>query len=160
ADSNGYFNADSHRPLAWKYRDYVISSFNRDKPYDEFVREQIAGDELSGYVPGGDVTPEMVERLIATHFLRNAPDGAGESDGNDHEQMIDRYTVSEGNLQVTINGLLGLTIQCAKCHSHKFEPISHEEYYRLQAILYPAYLPTKWSKPNQRVVAVASVAER
>jgi Protein of unknown function (DUF1553)/Protein of unknown function (DUF1549)/Planctomycete cytochrome C len=160
ADSNGYFNADSHRPHAWRYRDYVISAFNRDKPYDEFVREQIAGDELSGYVPGGDVTPDMVERLTATHFLRNAPDGTGESDGNPDEVAIDRYTVIEGNLQITIHGLLGLTIQCAKCHSHKFEPISQEEYYRLQAILYSAYIPAKWVKPNDRVVTVATVTVR
>jgi hypothetical protein len=102
----------------------------------------------------------MVERLTATHFLRNAPDGTGESDGNPDEVAIDRYTVIEGNLQITIHGLLGLTIQCAKCHSHKFEPISHEEYYRLQAILYAAYLPTKWVKPNDRAVTVATVAER
>ncbi|HMC64412.1 MAG TPA: DUF1549 domain-containing protein, partial [Gemmataceae bacterium] len=56
ADSNGYFNADSERPLAYRYRDYVIRSFNQDKPYDQFVREQLAGDEIAGYVPGGDVT--------------------------------------------------------------------------------------------------------
>ena len=69
ADSNGYFNADTHRPLAWKYRDWVIRALNGDRAYDEFVREQIAGDELVGYVPGGGVTPEMVPSLTATHFL-------------------------------------------------------------------------------------------
>src|SRR5712691_4368356 len=61
ADSNGYFNADSDRPLAWRYRDYVVKAFNADKPYDRFVKEQLAGDELVGYTPSGDVTPEMVE---------------------------------------------------------------------------------------------------
>src|SRR5262245_39789219 len=66
ADSNGYFNADSDRPLAWRYRDYVVRAFNADKPYDRFVKEQIAGDELAGYSPSGDVTPDMVEGLIAT----------------------------------------------------------------------------------------------
>src|SRR5262249_31409149 len=79
ADSNGYFSADSDRPLAWRYRDYVIRSFNADKPYDRFVTEQLAGDELVGYTPGGDITPNMVEALTATHFLRNAPDGPGAS---------------------------------------------------------------------------------
>src|SRR6266498_1376211 len=59
ADSNGYFSADSDRPLAWKYRDYVVRSFNADKPYDRFVREQLAGDELAGFTPDGDVTPAM-----------------------------------------------------------------------------------------------------
>src|SRR2546430_2010172 len=78
ADSNGYFNADSHRPFAWKYRDYVIRSFNIDKPYARFVQEQLAGDELAGYGPDGDVTPATAELLTATHFLRNAPDGSGE----------------------------------------------------------------------------------
>ncbi len=154
ADSNGYFSADSDRPLAYRYRDYVINSFNRDKPYDLFVREQLAGDELSGYAPGKEVTPEMVEPLVATHFLRNAPDGTGESDGNPDEQRTDRFTVLEGNLQNVMNCLLGITIQCTRCHSHKFEPITHEEYYRLQAIFFPAYCPERWIKPNDRVVTL------
>ncbi len=160
ADSNGYFNADSDRPLAWKYRDYVIRSFNADKPYDRFVMEQLAGDELAGFVPDGDVTPTMVELLTATHFLHNAPDGTGESDGNPDEVRIDRFTVLEGTLQITMNCLLGLTIQCARCHEHKFEPISHKEYYSLQAIFFPAYNPDHWQKPSERVVAVAGRTER
>ena len=156
ADSNGYFNADSDRPLAWKYRDWVIRSFNADMPFDRFVRAQLAGDELAGYTPGGDVTPEMADLLVATHFLRNAPDGSGESDGNPDEVRTDRLTVLEGNLHNTMNSLLGITIQCARCHSHKFEPIEHEEYYRLQAILSPVYCPERWVKPNDRTVTVAT----
>jgi hypothetical protein len=156
ADSNGYFNADSDRPLAWKYRDYVVRSFNTDKPYDQFVREQLAGDELAGYRPGGDVTPAMVESLIATHFLRNAPDGTGESDGNPDEVRTDRLTVLEGNVQNVVNCLLGLTVQCARCHDHKFEPISQKEYYGLQALLFPVYNPDRWSKPNDRVVVAGT----
>ncbi|MBM4073603.1 MAG: DUF1553 domain-containing protein [Planctomycetes bacterium] len=160
ADSNGYFNADSDRPLAWQYRDYVIRSFNADKSYDRFIMEQLAGDELAGYRPDGDVTPEMAELLTATHFLRNAPDGTGESDGNPDEVRIDRYTVLEGNLQVAMTCLLGITIQCARCHRHKFEPISHAEYYSLQAILFPVYNPERWTKPNDRVVTVGTRLER
>jgi hypothetical protein len=159
ADSNGYFNADSDRHFAWRYRDYVIKSFNDDKPYDRFVREQLAGDEVAGLVPGGTVTPEMVELLTATHFLRNAPDGTGESDGNPDEVRVDRYTVLEGTLQVTMNSLLGITIQCARCHEHKFEPIAHDEYYRLQAIFFPAYNPERWTMPKDRLVAIATPAE-
>ena len=159
ADSNGYFNADSDRPLAWKYRDYVVKSFNADKPYDQFVREQLAGDELVGYAPGGDVTPAMVEALTATHFLRNAPDGTGESDGNPDEVRIDRFTVLEGNVQNLANSLLGLTVQCARCHDHKFEPVTQAEYYGLQALLFPVYNPEKWTVPNTRVVAVGMKAE-
>jgi hypothetical protein len=154
ADSNGYFDADSDRPLAWRYRDYVIRAFNTDKPYDRFVREQLAGDELAGYRPGGDVTPAMAELLTATHFLRDAPDGTGESDGNPDEVRTDRFTVLEGTLQITMNCLLGTTIQCARCHGHKFEPISHKEYYQLQAIFFPVYNPDRWTKPQERVVAV------
>jgi hypothetical protein len=160
ADSNGYFSADSDRPLAWRYRDYVIGAFNRDKPYDGFVREQLAGDEMAGYRPGGDVTPEMVEPLTATHFLRNAPDGTGESDGNPDEVRTDRFSVLEGTLQITMNCLLGVTIQCARCHEHKFEPISHKEYYALQAVFYPAYCPDRWTAPKDRVVTVGTAAAR
>lgn len=159
ADSNGYFNADSDRPLAWKYRDYVVKAFYADKPYDRFVREQLAGDEFAGYTPTGDVTPAMVEALTATHFLRNAPDGTGESDGNPDEVRTDRFTVLEGNVQNILNCLLGLTVQCARCHDHKFEPISQEEYYGLQALLFPVYNPERWTKPNERVVTVGKKAE-
>ncbi|HEY1861701.1 MAG TPA: DUF1553 domain-containing protein [Gemmataceae bacterium] len=160
ADSNGYFSADSDRPLAHRYRDYVIRSFNDDKPYDRFVCEQLSGDEMAGFVPSGDVTPDMRELLTATHFLRNAPDGTGESDGNPDEVRTDRLTVLEGNLQNCMNCLFGITIQCARCHDHKFEPVTQEEYYRLQAILYPVYSPDRWTKPSERVVAVASKLER
>ncbi len=160
ADSNGYFDADSARPLAYRYRDYVVRAFNRDTPYDRFVREQLAGDELAGYVPDGDVTPAMAGLLVATHFLRNAPDGTGESDGNPDEVRTDRFSVLEGTLQITMNCLLGLTIQCARCHAHKFEPITHEEYYQLEAIFYPAYCPDRWVMPKDRVVSVARRAAR
>jgi hypothetical protein len=159
AESNGYFSADSDRPLAWRYRDYVVRAVNADRPYDRFVTEQLAGDELVGFTPGGDVTPGMVEALTATHFLRNAPDGTGESDGNPDEVRTDRFTVLEGTLQNAMNCLLGVTIQCARCHEHKFEPVSQAEYYGLQAIFFPGYNPARWTKPNDRVVAVARRAE-
>lgn len=159
-ESNGYFHVDKFRPLAYRYRDYVVRSFNQDKPYDLFVREQLAGDEMAGYEHNGDVTPEMVDLLTATHFLRNGPDGTSESDGNAIERRIDRICVSEGTLQITMNSLLGITIQCARCHEHKFEPIKHEDYYRLQAIFMGAYNPDRWLKPDERAVAIASRAKR
>ncbi len=154
ADSNGYFNADSDRPLAHQYRDYVVRSINADKPFDQFVREQIAGDELSGFKPDQhrhQATPEMIEMLIATHYLRNGQDGSGESDGNPDEVRIDRYTALESAQQIIASSLLGLTLQCAKCHDHKFEPISQLDFYRFQSVLYPAYNPDQWIKPNDRV---------
>ncbi len=155
ADSNGYFNADSDRPLAYRYRDYVIRSMNEDKPFDEFVREQIAGDELSGFDPKlheRAATPRMIELLEATHFLRNGPDGSGESDGNPEEVRIDRYYALDGTQQVLGSSLLGLTIQCAKCHDHKFEPIPQRDYYQLQAFLFPIFNLDHWIKPNDRFV--------
>ncbi|PYI80204.1 MAG: hypothetical protein DME26_22030 [Verrucomicrobia bacterium] len=160
ADSNGYFDADSDRPLAYQYRDYVVSSFNHDKPFDQFIREQIAGDELVGYHPDSDITPATVELLVATHFLRNAPDGTGESDGNALEQRVDRFSVIEGTVQIVGSVFLGLTVQCARCHDHKFEPFTQEEYYGLQAIFRPAYDPDKWLKPNERALVIGTKAAR
>ena len=155
ADSNGYFNADSDRPLAYRYRDYVIKAMNKDMPLDRFLREQIAGDEISGFTPGQTVTTEVADRLIATHFLRNGQDGSGESDGNPDEVRVDRYTALESSQQIIASSLLGLTMQCAKCHSHKFEPITHEDYYQFQAILspvFPAATDSLWIKPQARFV--------
>jgi hypothetical protein len=160
ADSNGYFSADSDRPLAWKFRDYVVHSINADKPLARFIQEHIAGDELAGYTAGGDVRPEMVEPLIATHFWRNAPDGTSESDGNPLEVKVDKYAVIEGNVQVLGSAFLGVTMQCARCHDHKFEPIAQSEYYGLQAIIRPAFDPERWLKPNERSIEVGLRAER
>ncbi|QEH34431.1 Planctomycete cytochrome C [Aquisphaera giovannonii] len=153
ADSNGYFNADTDRPLAYRYRDYVIRCWAEDRPLDRFIREQIAGDELVGYHPGGPATRPMVESLIATHFLRNAPDGTGESDGNPDELTADRYAVLEGATQVIGSSMLGLSLQCARCHDHKFEPVSQRDYYALYAILAPAYNVRDWVKPADRSIA-------
>ena len=160
ADSNGYFNADSDRPLAWKYRDYVVRSIRSDKPFDAFIQEQIAGDELVGFVRDGDASPAIAEALIATHFLRNPPDGTGESDGNPLEVKVDQYTVLEGAVQLVGNAFLGVTLQCARCHDHKFEPVRQADYYALEAVLRPAFDPTAWRKPQARKVELATRVER
>jgi hypothetical protein len=155
ADSNGYFNADTDRPLAYRYRDYVVDSLNSDWPLDQFVREQLAGDELAfaaGYRAGQSASPEIIRWLIATHFLRNGQDGSGESDGNPDEVRADRYYALEASQQLVGGSLMGLTIQCAKCHDHKFEPITQRDFYQLQAILYPAFSIDNWVKPNDRFV--------
>jgi hypothetical protein len=152
ADSNGYFNADSDRPLAWRYRDWVVRALNRDMPFDRFVREQLAGDELARFIPGNDATPETIELLEATHYLRNGQDGSGESDGNPDEVRADRYYAIESIIQNVTNSLFGLTIQCAKCHDHKFEPILQRDYYQMQAIFAPAFNLQQWVKPNERFV--------
>jgi Protein of unknown function (DUF1553)/Protein of unknown function (DUF1549) len=120
ADSDGY-NADGPRPNAYRYRDYVIKAFNDDKPYDRFVKEQIAGDEL---------WPTEKEALIATGFLRNFPDEINARDLNLKKQEIaNDLTDTVGTV------LLGSTIGCAQCHNHKFDKISQKEYYQLQAFL-------------------------
>ncbi len=159
ADSNGYFNADTDRPYAYRYRDYVIRAINADKPWNRFIQEQLAGDELAGYQPGGDVTPQMVELLEAAHFLRNSPDGTDSSDGNPDEVKADKYAVLEGTLQIMGSSLFGLTVQCARCHDHKFEPFSQRDYYQLQAVIYPAFNVEQWVKPKERVISTATKAE-
>lgn len=161
ADSNGYFNADTDRPFAYRYRDYVIRSINNDKPFDQFIREQLAGDELCGDAGNAPLTPRTVELLTATHFLRNSQDGSGESDGNPDERRTDRATVLQGTLQITMNSLFGITIQCARCHDHKFEPVSQADYYSLQSVFYPAfpaYDPDHWVMPKDRLREVPSLA--
>jgi len=162
ADSNGYFNADSDRPLAYRYRDYVVRSINADKPFDQFVREQIAGDELAGFNPARhrrEATPEMIDMLVATHYLRSGQDGSGESDGNAEEVRIDRYTALESAQQIVASSLLGLTFQCAKCHDHKLEPLTQADFYRFQSVLFPAYNPEQWVKPNDRFTYASEPAE-
>ncbi len=148
--------------MAFKYRDYVVRALNADKPFNRFVQEQIAGDELSGYRADqhrGAATSEMIEMLTATHYLRNGQDGSGESDGNPDEVRIDRYTALESSQQIIASSLLGLTFQCAKCHDHKFEPLSQRDYYNFQSVLFPAFNPDKWVKPNDRIVEASLTEE-
>ena len=132
SDSNGYFSADSDRPLAYRYRDYVIRAFNSDRPLDQIVREQLAGDELAGARHGDDATPATIDLLIASHFLRNGQDGTGESDGNPDEVRADKYAVLEGAIQIIGSSLLGLTLQCAQVPSTtSSRPVAQQEYYRI-----------------------------
>jgi len=115
------------------------------------LREQLAGDELSGWAPGQPATPEIIELLEATHFLRNGQDGTGESDGNPDELRTDRYYALESEMQMMGSCLFGLTLQCCKCHDHKFEPLTQRDYFAFQAILYPAFNVEKWTKPQDRI---------
>ncbi len=118
ADSAGY-NADPVRPLAYKYRDYVIAAFNRDVPYDRFVQEQLAGDELF---------PESADAVVATGFNRLPPD---ESNASDvllaRQDMLNDLTATVGAV------FLAQSMGCAQCHDHKFDAISQRDFYRLQA---------------------------
>jgi hypothetical protein len=121
ADTNGY-ELDADRPHAWRYRDYVVDSFNRDRRYDVFLKQQVAGDELW---PGDN------EALIATGFHRAGPIHL--VGGNQDEEMNRQEVLSEmaGGIGSVF---LGLTVGCAKCHNHKFDPILQADYYRLQAL--------------------------
>lgn len=118
AESQGYQH-DFVRPYAWRYRDYVIESFNKDKPYDRFLKEQLAGDELQPYSD---------ENLIATGFL-----AAARISGNQEDEGIQRNDVLVDIVNATGSVMLGLTLECAQCHNHKLDPISQRDYYRLQA---------------------------
>ncbi len=164
AESNGYSDADSERPLAYRYRDYVIRAFNRDLPFTEFLREQLTGDELAfellgGEIPTGPVDAKVVELLEATHFLRNQQDGTGESDGNPEEVRADRRAVLEGGVELWGSALFGLTLKCARCHDHKFEPLKQADYYRLCAVLAPVYDEETWKPPNERLTYAVTAAE-
>ena len=117
ADSGG-FEFDVDRREMWRYRDYVVNAFNSDKPYAQFVRDQIAGDE---YAPVTD------EARIATGFLRLGPEGGGGGERG-------RQDALEDVIGATTLTFTGLTVACARCHNHKFDPIPQKDYYRIQAV--------------------------
>ena len=122
----------------WRYRDYVIAAFNHDKPYDRFITEQLAGDELNDWRKAAHWTPAMREALIATGYLRTARDLTQEDVGVIPQNF---FGILHDTLEITGTGLLGLTINCARCHDHKFDPITQDDYYRMMAIFTPAYNP-------------------
>jgi hypothetical protein len=131
AESNGY-ERDGPKPHAWRYRDYVIDSFNSDKPYDQFVREQLAGDELAEAALQSELTltPKWRASLIATGFYRlhiwdDEPDDTAAAEFDDLDDM----------LSTTSTAFLGLSVGCARCHDHKFDPISQADYYSLLGFL-------------------------
>ena len=132
ADSEGKRSADPIRLHAWRYRDYVIRALNSDKPYDRFLQEQIAGDELYNFREADVITPEMMDALVATGFLRMAPDGTG-SDIVD--TVEERFEVVADEMEILGSAVLGLTLRCAQCHSHKYDHIPQQAYYRLVAVL-------------------------
>src|SRR5437016_4740451 len=144
SDSEGLIDEDLIRPHAWRYRDYVIRSLNSDKRYDQFLTEQIAGDELFDYKKVKQITPEIIDKLAATGFLRMVPDGTY-STGN--ASVPERFNVVADEIEVLSSSVLGLTMGCARCHDHKYDPIPQRDYYRLSAILQTAYDPYDWMTP-------------
>ena len=161
ADSNGYAEADSVRPHAWRYRDYVIRSINADKGWNKFITEQIAGDELAGVTQENAVERAADSRvqdlLAATGFLRMAPDGTGDEVA---DATVARNQVVAETIKVVSSSLLGLTVGCAECHDHRYEPISHVDYHAMRAIFEPALDPKNWRNPAQRQVSLYTAEDR
>lgn len=129
AESEGY-RLDAYRPNVWPYRDYVIRSLNNDKPYDQFVREQLAGDEMLAAMKAVPETQDDLDLLAATGFLRHTIYEYNQRDSEGQWKLI----VNEVT-DVTADVFMGLSVQCAQCHDHKFDPILQKDYYRLQAFL-------------------------
>jgi hypothetical protein len=156
ADSDGNGNDDSPRPYSFKYRDYVVRAVNADKPLDRFVIEQLAGDELVPR-PWNELTPDKAELLAATGFLRTAADGT--STGGGDEPLAANQVVAD-TLKIVGSTLLGLTVGCAQCHDHRYDPIPQADYYRLRAIFEPALDTAHWRRPGQRLVSLFTAADR
>jgi hypothetical protein len=133
ADTAGY-EGDPDLPHVWRYRDYVIDSFNRDKPYDKFIREQLAGDELQDILGAGELPNAPPEPLVAMTFLRLAPFTEPRGDESRHE-LLSEMTSTVSSV------FLGLTVGCAKCHNHKYDPIPTEDFYRLKAFFATVQIP-------------------
>jgi hypothetical protein len=122
AETNGY-ERDAAKPSVWRYRDYVIAAFNADKPYDRFIREQLAGDEL----PDANA-----DTLIATGFLRLGP-----WDDEPADPVQDRADQVDDMIRTTAQAFLGVTLGCARCHDHKFDPLTARDYYSFAAVFAP-----------------------
>lgn len=157
ADSEGGVSADPVREVSWKYRDYVIRSFNNDKPYDRFLLEQIAGDELVDVERADRITNEMVDNLVATGFLRMGIDQTGSRTMN---YVPERLGVIDDAITIVGSGLIGLTMECARCHSHKYDPIPQRDYYRLKAVFQGAFDEYDWLTFKNRKLDFATPKHR
>ena len=140
----------------WRYRDYVIRAFNNDKPFDQFLTEQLAGDELADWRRAETFDERTVSLLTATGFLRNV------DDHTDFDQygIEKRYEVVNETLDMFSTAVLGLTFECCRCHNHKYDPLPQRDYYRLMACFEPAFNPHAWKKPKERYLADVSPTVR
>lgn len=156
SDSEGDGNVDTVRPYIYKYRDYVIRSLNVDKPFDRFLIEQLAGDELVP-LPHKNLSPEAIETLVATGFLRMAADPTASGQG---DPETSRNLVMADTIKIVSSSLLGLSVGCAQCHDHRYDPIPQADYYRLRAIFEPALNVKSWVIPRDRVISLYTDADR
>ncbi|HUQ92141.1 MAG TPA: DUF1553 domain-containing protein [Bryobacteraceae bacterium] len=141
----------------WRYRDYVIRAVNEDKPWNRFLTEQIAGDELVDWRKAKTFTPEIRDLLTATGYLRNILDITAEDISN---LPVERYEALFKLVEKVSSSTLGLTVACARCHSHKFDPISQRDYYRFLALFATSYNPTDWLRPQERYLHTVSSEEQ
>ncbi|MFP6618821.1 MAG: PSD1 and planctomycete cytochrome C domain-containing protein [Pirellulaceae bacterium] len=154
ADSEGVTDTDVVRTEAYKYRDYVIHAMNQDQPFDKFIQEQLAGDEMVT-PPYREMDATAVRRLTATGFLRMAADGTG----SDNQPGVRNQVVTD-TLKIVSTSLLGLTVGCAQCHNHRYDPISQADYYRFRAIFEPAFNWQDWRTPSKRRITLYTDADR
>lgn len=147
SDSNGYLG-DEPRPYAWRYRDWVIRALNADMPYDQFLVKQLAGDQLTRWRVGEKLSPETVENLIATGFLRLTPDA---TDNQSIYEIDKQFDALHAVTEVSIKAVMGMNLNCARCHDHKFDPVLQKDYYRIMALFRPAYDPDdEFPKPKDK----------
>ena len=132
---------DSDREVSWKYRDYVINAMNQNKPINQFILEQMAGDQLVNYKHLAIPTPDQIEPLTATGFLRTTADITD----NQTIYEVDKYfDAQQKAMETSLKAVLGVTVQCARCHDHKFDPILQRDYYKLMAVYQPVFDPENW----------------
>ncbi len=141
----------------WRYRDYVIKATNEDKPWNRFLTEQIAGDELIDWRSAAAYTPETVELLAATGFLRTELDNTGTDLTN---LPVDRYEALFKLVEQVSSSTIGLSVGCARCHTHKYDPIPQRDYYRFLAVFTSAYNPANWLPPEKRHLYTVSQTEQ
>lgn len=161
ADSDGVTEKDLERKYAWKYRDYVIASLNKDKPFNEFVQEQLAGDEIAHQLglhadsPTDQEKARYAELLTATGFLRMAPDGTGAANTllNQNQSITD-------TMKIVSTAFYGMTIQCAECHDHRYDPITQADFFELRAVFDPGFDPKSWRSPTQRLVSLQTKEDK
>ncbi|XZE44799.1 PSD1 and planctomycete cytochrome C domain-containing protein [Pirellulaceae bacterium SH467] len=154
SESDGQILGDRARPHAWRYRDYVIDALNRDLPYSQFLREQIAGDQMiEGAIDANN--DEHARLMAATGFLQMAPD-LSETENT----ILNRNQTVADTIQTVTSSVLGLTVACAQCHDHRYDPISIADYYKLRAIFDPALPLHQWKAPTQRLIDLTNDATK
>ncbi|MBP9225561.1 MAG: DUF1549 domain-containing protein, partial [Verrucomicrobiales bacterium] len=161
ADSDGFNEQDRERKYSWRYRDYVIASLNADKPYNEFVKEQLAGDEmaevsgLNANSPTAEGRDRYAELLSATGFLRMAADGTASENS-----LLARNTTITDTLKIVSSAFYGMTVQCAECHDHRYDPITQADFYELRAVFEPGFDSKNWRQPARRLVSLQTTADK